>query len=257
MRKLLIIGDSFADVGPVHFHDSPAWTSILAKESGYKVINKGIGGGSMYYAVRNFNWCEAECEKIILVVTTPGRLYCPIPAAHPADESSSHHTQNLFYNELWKQKLDKTHPGYLSGVRTLDAISAFYTYVYNFEEYDYYHKLMLNDIVTRRPDTIVVPGCFPIGIPGSQNPMSLWNISDMELKHYGLNHDSISGFDARTDIRRCHMSAENNRIVAEQAKEWLKGAPVNLKLEDFKKPHEPIDDYFPYRKEWVKRWQKN
>lgn len=252
MNKLLIIGDSFADPGPRQFHPSPSWTTILEKESGYQVVNKARGGSGLYYAIKCFNDLQENFDKILLTVTNPGRIYVPILGSKftNQDHSIHHHTQNTFYNEVWKQELDKSDKDYIIGLKTLDAISAYYAYVYNFEEQRYYHKLMLDDLKRRRPDIIFVPALFP-ALPNQTNPVCLNDISEMELKHYGLTYEHINGFDLRTDIRRCHMSVENNRILAEKAKGWLKGDPVQIDVNDFKKPTEPIDVYFPLRKVWT------
>jgi len=255
MRKLLILGDSFADPGPPVFHKSPSWTTIIADECGYQVKNKAIGGASTYWSYLNFEWSAAEYDKIILVTTTPGRLYCPVPGSQPENLSSSHHTTNLFYLDLWKSKLIKGSPDYLRGVKTLDAIEAYFNYIYNFEEHRYYHNLMIEDMKKRRPDMIIVPGCWPLELPEGVPGPCLNDIASMELHHYGLTQEDLSRKDktCRADVRRCHMSQENNRTLAERAKGWLMGEEVIIDLNDFKAPNEPIDDYFPLRHEWEKR----
>lgn len=255
MNKLLILGDSFADVGPRQWHRSLAWTSILEQQSGYQVVNKAMGGSGLYYAVKCFDSLEKEFDKIILVVTNPGRIHVPIVGTKKFEtrqDSIDHHTQNIFYNEVWKQQLDRSNPDYMQGLKTLEAIANFYKYVYRAEEYRYYHNLMLNDLKKRRPDIILVYSMFP-DYQGEVKPACLNDISDMELAHYGLTYDQINGHDVRTDIRRCHMCVENNRIMAEKAMGWLKGEPVKIDLKDFVKPDRPIDEYFPFRKEWEKR----
>ena len=256
MSKLLIIGDSFAADPSIWFHNYDSWVEILRKETNYDITNKAVGGSSLFYASEIFYKLQSTFEKIILVETNSGRRYCPIPALDINVHKTGHHfTQGLYQNNLNKQKLDKGSENYLQGLKTLEAIEQFYLYVYNWKEHNYYHELMLEDLMMKRPDMIVIPA-FHDSKYSRRTKSCLNDISDLEFSHYNITHEHLSHDNGRIDIRPCHMSADNNRILAEKVKLWLTGAPVEIDVRDFKKPNVPINEYFPFRKEWNKKWMK-
>ena len=251
MSKILILGDSFADVGAKHYHQYEPWAKILARLIGDDIVNMAVGGSSLYYAYQLFEQYQKDFERIILVETNSGRKYKHIPALdHTLHKSSCHFTQAVYNNNLWKQKLDKSNSDYLAGLKTLEAIESFYLYVYDYNEYELYHQLMLEQIKRIRPDIIVVPAFKNV----YQTYTVLSDISDLELEHYGLTYLDMHSDNGRVDLRRCHMSKENNEILAHKMVQWLDGLPVTIDLKDFKKPTEDVDLYLPLRKNYNKIW---
>lgn len=251
MSKLLILGDSFADAGPKHYHPYESWSQILSRISTFQISNMAVGGSSLYYAWKLFTQYQNDFEKIILVETNSGRKHKIIPALdYNIHKSACHFTQAIYNNNLWKKKLDKSSADYVTGIKTLEALESFYLYVYDYEEYELYHQLLLERIKCIRPDIIVVPAFKN----AYQDYNVLSDISDLELSHYGLNFTDMHSDNGRVDLRRCHMSKENNEILAHKMLQWLNGQPVTIDLNDFKKPTEDINSYLPLRKDYNKIW---
>jgi hypothetical protein len=252
-QTLLILGDSFADAREEEpDHTGLSWSALLARSEEYKVINKSIGGSSLYYSKLIFDELHNQFDKVILVVTLADRLYLPIDGL--TQRSSPHHTSNLWFNELSINYIKKTNPNNITGMKQLEAVRDYFLYICNWEKDYYINQLILDDIKKIRPDIILIPA-FQVSWSSPSHPISYLNqISDMEIKHWNLSQDDVSSATGYVDCRKCHMSERNNQILFEKSLKWLKGDPVEFDLSDFEKPTEPREKYFPTRKEWEMRF---
>ena len=255
-ETLLILGDSFADTrAQLPDFSGKAWTTLLEEKSEYSVVNKAIGGASLYYSFKEFNELHKEFDKVMLVVTLYGRLYCPIIGDENYGSSAAHHT-GIFWIEQNKDRIKKHQPHNIAAINQLDAIRDYFLYVVDWTKDKEMNQLMLDDIKRRRPDIILVPafhGSWEI----PNHPTSYLNqISDMEMKHYGITHDDLNRHSGYSDCRKCHMSERNNQILFEKSLKWLKGDPVEFDISEFDKPTEPREKYFPTRFDWELRFPK-
>jgi len=255
-ENLLILGDSFADTrdGLPDF-TGKAWTKLLAESSEYAVLNKAIGGSSLYYSYKEFNQLHEGFDKVMLVVTLYGRLYCPIIEDVDGPSSSSHHTGG-FWVEQNKDRIKKNQPHNIAAIKQLDAIRDHFLYIMDWEKDKQMNQLMLDEIKRKRPDIVIVPA-FQSSWQNSPQPTSwLDQISDMEMKHYNVTHDDLSRKNGYADCRKCHMSERNNQILFEKSLKWLKGDPVEFDISDFETPIDPRKRYFPNRADWEMRFVK-
>jgi hypothetical protein len=256
-EKLLILGDSFAHTREeLPDFSGKAWTKLLEEGNDYRVMNKAIGGSSLYYSYKEFNRLHQEFDKVMLVITQAGRLYCPIIGeTDKLNTSSSHHT-GTFWIDQNKDRIKKQQPHNLAAIKQLDAIRDYFLYILDWEKDKEMNQLMLDDIKRIRPDTILVPA-FQASWTTLPQPISwLDQISDMEMKHYNITHDDLNKKDGHADCRKCHMSERNNQILYEKSLKWLKGHPVEFDISEFEKPNEPREKYFTMRKEWEMRLGK-
>ncbi len=255
-QSLLILGDSFADArDDLPDFSGTAWTKLLEKNSNYRVVNKAIGGSSLYYSYKEFNNLQKEFDKVMLIVTLYGRLYCPIIDDKNAERSAAHHT-GVFWIEQNKDRIKKHQPNNIAALKQLDAIRDYFLYVIDFNKDKEMNQLMLDEIKRRRQDVIIVPA-FKGSWQAEPQPTSFLNqISDMEMEHYGITHDDLNRKNGYADCRKCHMSERNNQILYEKSLQWLKGNPVEFDISEFEKPTEPREKYFPNRTDWELRFDK-
>ena len=255
-ETLLILGDSYADTreGLPDF-SGKAWTKLLEENNEYSVMNRAIGGSSLYYSYKEFNQLHQEFDKVMLVVTQPGRLYCPLEGVNDDRNPSSHHS-NTFWIDYNKDQIKKNQPHNIAALRQLDAIRDYFLYIQDYSKDREMNQLMLDNMKKRRPDMIVVPA-FQQSWTTPPTPTSwLDQISHMEIQHYGITYDDLRKTDWYVDCRKCHMSEKNNQMVYEKSLKWLKGYPVDFDILEFEKPNEPREKYFPMRKEWEMRFLK-
>lgn len=255
-ERLLILGDSFAATrDELPDFTGKAWTKLLEESSDYSVVNRAIGGSSLYYSFKEFNQLHKDFDKVILVVTLHERLYCPIIGDDNYGSSSAHHT-GLFWIEYNKERIKKQQPHNISAIKQLDAVRDYFLYVIDWEKDKAMNQLMLDDMKKRRPDIIIVPA-FRESWDRPNHPESYLNqISDMEMTHYNITHDDLNKKSGYSDCRKCHMSERNNQILFEKSLKWLKGDPVKFDISEFEKPTDPREKYFPKREEWEKRFSE-
>ena len=256
-ETLLILGDSFAHTREeLPEFSGKAWTKLLEEGNDYRVMNRAIGGSSLYYSYIEFNLLHQEFDKVMLVITQPGRLYCPIIGeTNRLHTSSSHHT-GVFWIEQNKDRIKKEQSHNIAAIKQLDAIRDYFLYLLDWEKDKEMNQLMLEDIKRKRPDIVLVPA-FQASWKTLPRPTSwLDQISDMEMKHYGITHDDLNRKNGQADCRKCHMSERNNQILFEKSLKWLKGEPVEFDISEFEIPTEPREKYFPKRTDWEMRFPK-
>jgi hypothetical protein len=215
--KLGIFGDSFASA--IKFNPSPSWVDILAYE--HEVTNHAVDGSNLYHSVEEIKTHHENYDKLILVVTQPGRL--KIPDWIPVDKIED----KFITGKLDRKIAEKVDNNIVASYA--EAGSLYFTYLQNVPYDNYVHNLMLNDIRNLRQDVILIPG-FLNSFPNISG-CSMHYICAKE--HTAWNLDWSAAILDFEDIRNCHMTIENNAIFATKAKEWLNGKPVHINLDDF------------------------
>ena len=223
--KIGVFGDSFAAL-KFEKNTTLSWVDILSKK--YDITNFSLTGSSLFYSVQKFKSFHQDYDKIIFLVTSPGRLlleYQPY-FKRPEDVNiTSLSTTEYCYNNLINHPT--THENDMM-LKIYKAALDYFKYIKN-DEYDrYIHNLMVTDIVNTRSDAIL--------IPVTRDSLKLYkNVMDeikiMEMKEWGL-----SPFSTFADFRNCHMTEENNAIFATKVEKWLNGSPVEIRLDDFVTP---------------------
>lgn len=231
--KVAVFGDSFA--APKHDSKTDAglksWVDYLSEK--HDVTNYAIEGSSLYYSVRQFMTFNYPYDKIIFVTTAPGRLYL---SDNPILEEHGHtHLSSLSYAEfVYNENKNKTDPASIEITKTAQAVIQYFTYIQRTKYDKFIHELQIDHIKKIRPDVIIVPAFRVLHQVKSLSPC-LYDITEMENAHWGipLNYGDPA------DTRRCHMSKENNLILAGLAEQWLQGEPVNINISNFVIP---VDD---------------
>ena len=229
--KVGIYGDSFADSAfPTNRTNTLNWMEVLQEK--YDVSCFGIVGSSLYFSIEQFKQQQDQFDKVIFLVTEPSRLWAKGLMTEP--------TKMQFFGgvdfiegriEYYKNLRDRPLQEIKHLLKISEAALIYKSYIQNFEEEEYKHNLMLKDLLKNK-NIISIP-CFHNSIQG--NETSLWDIYKKETLAWGVDLDSISKYE---DVRNCHLTVENNRILAEKIIDSIENnnTSINLNLDDFMTP---------------------
>jgi hypothetical protein len=217
--KIGVFGDSFANH---RRNSSPTWVDILSET--YSVDNYAEPGSSLFFSVDNFKRRHERYDKIIFCITGPERLMLPERSKIKYKNLNCNikfNTAEWLLNSSDASKKDKI---------IAKAVYDYYIHVQN-NEYDrYVHKLMIDNIKRTRPDGIFIDG---IG--------DLNQVCHKENDHY----NKIDNIEKYTDLRNCHLTETNNRILAEEMKKALETGIYTFDVTPFNlEPNEPFEKYF-------------
>ena len=219
--RIAIFGDSFADDGicwnnrwqDVGF----SWIDHLKQN--HVVDNFSLGGSCLYYSKKKFDQINLNLyDRVIFVITESIRRYQVIK------ENSSDDNKN--WN--WANSLLRI-DYYPNDKKYLETIHNFFVYMHN-ESDEYFHQLMIDDIVRKRTDVILI------------YYNDLLNISHFE-KTFWL--DRGFSFDGLVDARKCHLSEENNLILGRAIEDKiLYDKNIDFSTLKFVDPTKDFDFYF-------------
>jgi len=214
--KIGVFGDSFAIL---KLNPTPTWVDILSEK--YDVTNYAVTGSNLYYSINEIKKHHDQYDKIILVVTEPGRLkvadHIPLGLSQqfingPLDQKYIHRKSLNEYERLvW------------------EAANQYYSCLQDDDYERYIHNLMLTEIKTIRPDIVLIPAFLNSWYNVSGGTM----IYIYHKENTAWNFDSTTVVTQYTDNRNCHMTAENNAIFANKVEKWLDGELVYIDLNDF------------------------
>lgn len=231
--KVGIFGDSFAH--KCIQNKTPSWTDIIARK--YTIRNYSYPGSNLFYSMDLFLKNHNEYDKIVFVVTNPGRILLP-NSSDFKDKNGitdlkpsvvSNYDNAVFLKEMYKD--DPVHS------KRLEATMDFFLYVQNTDFEKYVHLLMVEEITRIRPDAVVVPA-FNVSTNYKGTSMHQIQIKENNAWNYNPELAEIN------DIRHSHMTAENNAIFASEVEEWLNGEPVHINLYKYVKPSPESMDFY-------------
>jgi hypothetical protein len=207
--KVGVFGDSYAS--NVEGNSTLSWVELLGKK--YNVTNYSSSGTSLFFSMQLFEEYQAKYDKIIFLVTCPGRILLDETSCVNQGARSITGLRNCEY------KIDSLDLSQ-EDLTVYNAVKDYFLYVQNAEYDSYVHNLMVEEIKRKRPDTILIPS-FKDSFNGVTNSMR-----DVQEKEDGMNY-------VQEDSRHCHMSETNNKIFASKVEEWLAGIPVSINLDDY------------------------
>lgn len=244
--KIAIFGDSFGHSYDLpefkKYNDAVSWADILSKK--YTVVNFSMSGSGVYFSFREFKKYHSEYDKIIFLVSVPGRVLLP---EHMKLELNTldngnvvhgmrRHVANVNQAEMVLNLVEQE-KGSLMDKKRLSAIKDYFLWVMSLEEQSAYAYLMAKEVQSIRPDALVQQ-------TSGRRGNDLWTISITELEHWGETQETINQKNL-FEIRPNHLTKENNIILANKMEQWiLHGTPLNLSPNEFVKPVEPLENYF-------------
>lgn len=220
--RIGIFGDSFASNGQ-RSNPTASWIDLLSGM--HKVERFGQAGSGLYYSAKLFLENHHLFDKIIFVVTDPCRLYLP---DHKIDRFSRH-IAGLSNAEARIADLKNND---LNELKILTAAKDYFLYLQNSEYDRYVYDLTINDILSKRSDTILIPTVRQVPDDFYKSKSVMFDISLKELNSWSKKIDWLT----MIDCRHAHMSEENNEIFFKNVLKWLSGTPVNIDIDDYVQP---------------------
>lgn len=238
--KIGIFGDSFAQsiIWPadVHSRVGKSWSEVLSEK--YQVTNFGLGGSSTYYSYNNFVDSHSKFDKVIFISSQPGRItladdriLTSIFMGEPrVRQVTSYHNAEDSINILRKMDPNST------DLLTLNAALNYFTYLENRHEQLTINRLYEDAVLNLRPDALLMPAF----IQRDKSMVALQDISAKEIIHWGISMQEI--LKTHREIRRSHMTEENNLILAGLIDNWINTNKFSMSLDMFVTP----DDWQRY-----------
>jgi len=213
--KFAIYGDSFAE-SSFHFDPKPeldrlAWTTLLAQRLGATSIDyHALGGSSFFYSYQRMLDTADQYDRAIIAVSEPDR-YTKAIAGH-------RFTGPPLPNSRY--------PG-VSFLTLRHLMGWFYSLDHDFM--DVAQELMIRDIESRWPRTVIVPSFNTSFIPSRAarwHNFSLLDINLMALNQLGLqgNHTHRERHTDRGIM--CHMPVEWHSTVADLIYNFLQTGSI-------------------------------
>jgi hypothetical protein len=230
--KVLVLGDSFADINCHRENAYPSWVELLKTKYNYDIDSKGVAAASLYHCYSLFKDLHSSYDKIIFVITFVGRL--AVPENIPFGEKDHFRFTNGNI-EVIKQNIKNIYLP-LIAKKSLNAAIEYYKYLFDIEKEKLFHDMMLEDIKRERPDTIF------INVEDDDNCVGLHTISENERKAADI--DNIY-YTIGRDRRVCHMLKRNNEILAEILNSCIKeNKKYFIREQDFEVDPKETRKYF-------------
>lgn len=238
--KIGIFGDSFAQsfIWPDDLHSrvGKSWSEVLSEK--YDVTNFGLSGSSTYYSYDNFVRSHSKFDKVIFISSEPGRITLPKHSILSAGGFSYPRTHQICgYADAEKSLsyLQKNNSE-IKAQAILEAAKNYYLHIENILEEQTVNNLYEDTISKIRPDSLVLSAF----VRRSASNVILSDISAKEINHWGISMQEIQ--QTHREIRRSHMTEENNLILAGLIDAWISTNKFNISLDMFLTP----DDWQRY-----------
>lgn len=239
--KIGVHGDSFAAAKQHNQHEK-SWFEYIG-EQGHDVTTFGKNAGSLFHSMKQFLKTQHIFDLNIFVITSPHRFIIPQHFDELPDKwryvAGLYNTETMI-NDAKHEK---------APTEVIDILTAAQQYIVHIQdiEYDkYIHNLMTAEISRIRPDTMLIP-CFTSSMDDLGGNIPLLTINEEENKSLGKNwnREWERLIRSQVDLRRCHMTQENNIMLAKKILNSIEtGNKLTLRVEDVVIPKESIIKYF-------------
>jgi hypothetical protein len=222
--NIAVFGDSYAEknAGPT------AWWQVL-KQYGHKVTSFGEGGSSINFSAKLILKNHKDFDFIIWCMTTPGRFSIEIPGC----PEIFHTTRIMTHTGI---KVSNNIPAGIDN-KIIDACQLYLKYVFDPNLENLLGKALANYFLQLIPNLMIIP-CFP---PPLETNFDLYNLATQELQQVFPNMETHKVYESWHDIRTCHLTAQNNQILAEIIANNLKPGIFSTDYSNFSFEHITID----------------
>jgi hypothetical protein len=196
--NIAVFGDSYAEknAGPT------AWWQVL-KQYGHQVTSFGEGGSSINFSAKLILEKYKDFDFIIWCMTTPGRFSVEIHGR----PKTFHSAGALTHTGV---KLSKNIPDGIDN-EIINICQLYLKYVFDPDLENLLGKALANYFLQLIPNLMIIP-CFP---PPLKTNFDLYNLCTQELQQVFPNMETHNIYESWIDIRTCHMTLQNNQILAE------------------------------------------
>jgi hypothetical protein len=225
--KIAIYGDSFG-ANPIgvkngyspYPHVGLSWWEMLASK--YTITNFCEWSGSLLFSTNQFLKTHEQFDKIIFLVTQPGRITVK-------DNEKNRHFINYEYSTFWKK--DARKQGWSS---LLDSVLSYYKYINNNEYSSLQHVSYLTYLQSLRSDIFLIP-CFENSFKNNFCLCDIFN-KEQEFWNVGYNVEKL-------DIRKGHLTNPNHEVLFDVFDKMIQTNTLSINIDMFKNPDLPKEKY--------------
>jgi len=222
--KIGIFGDSFGEkaTNVPETATSKAWTTYLSQE--FDVDNHSACGSSFYYSVDLFLKNHHFYDKIIFLITLPGRIEVVKPFAEnvmPNRIATFEHARSLVEayenrQEIFNKKIYQTAVDY-------------FLYFHDFEKDCFFQYAAIDKIKNTRKENVLFLPCFFQSVDESNRKNNeLFQITSLDEIDLASKRSGRIG-----DHRHCHFNDQNNIIFAKNIKNWILNGVWDFNINDY------------------------
>lgn len=196
--NIAVFGDSYAEKSS----DITAWWQVL-KQYGHEVTSFGEAGSSINFSAKLILEKYKDFDFIIWCMTTPGRFSIEIPGC-----PGIFHTTNVLTHTGVKVSDNS-----LSGIdnQIINACQLYLKYVFDPNLENLLGKALANYFLQLIPNLMIIP-CFT---PPLETNFDLYTLCTRELRQVFHKAETYRVYESWNDIRTCHLTPQNNQILAE------------------------------------------
>jgi hypothetical protein len=249
-KTVAIYGDSYADdkgyrlnhlgetIAKWQYYSflGPSYIELL--EQDFEIIRYGKEGSSLYYSLKIFEETHHQYDHVIFHVTEPGRF-----EIHQRDYNfDSKENIGIFGPNVlaWLKKTIRALP-YSKFMKTrnfLKYLEDFYfVHIWKNRQQWFEHRILRDKIIRLRPDALILDGFSEDG-----NKNNLDFVQRYENSCWGVDHNFWPP--GSVDIRKCHMSEENHKVLYDAVYNFLKNSKkFELAELPWQCPQKPADYY--------------
>lgn len=219
-----VFGDSFCE--KTRDPGSPSWFELL-ESRGHTVTSYGAAGSSILYSARllydNYYrhhfliWCVTNSPRIsIPIKELPGHLHFPTPLDYPSKHFSAETRHKI------------------------DLANDWFKYLLDLEDCNLIGRALVSHSLQQYYNLMVIP-CFPAPLTTEFN---LYDLCSKEAQVYFPGKDLLAIQETHRDLRRCHLSRENNQKLAEIVADNLQPGIFQTDYSNFVTPTADVTTYF-------------
>jgi hypothetical protein len=211
--SLAIYGDSY---GVKNNSSHSFWGDVITTKLNTNCVNYCENASSLFYSYKIFLETFHKHSTIVFLVTLPYRYTKPIQLSVTKDKN--HHISGPHNID---QILERYRDLSMADQRTLTLLEHWFMML----DEDFYktaQELIVDDIVKKRPDTIIIP-CFyeslttdqykHLGLSGYQH---MYGLLEIQCKSLGLDFNTfIHDYEEKKEIINAHFTPELNNIFAD------------------------------------------
>ena len=221
-----VFGDSYCDRNLTK--NKPSWFELL-RNHGHKVTSYGAGGSSTLYSAKLIEKHAAQYDFVIWCATNPMRLSIQI------DESP----HNLHFTA--SNSHDQKHFTLDSSKVKCNLASNYYHQLLEIDDDGLVCRSLINYQLQKRDNLMIIP-CFYDPLATDFN---LYNVCEQEAQYYFPSTSIPEVYLTFNDIRRCHLSIDNNQILSDLVAANLSSGVFQTEYSHFNySPSEELSFYF-------------
>jgi hypothetical protein len=198
--KIAVFGDSFANKTPPR----TAWWQML-RSHGHTVTSYGEAGSSINFSAKLLKEQHQDFDFVIWCITTPGRFSAQIPGSDQMFHSTRVITTDGTIHNRYKNNKISVDPAMVT------ACQQYLKYFFDPDVENLIGTSLAHYFLNTIPNLMIIP-CFQMPL---QTEFNLSEIARREIQTVFPRQELYSVYQSYRDIRTCHLTEKNNKILAE------------------------------------------